>query len=234
LEIEDGKLIIGARVTLEKLAQFSIETLPELANMLWIFGAPQIRHAGTMAGNIANGSPIGDTLPFLFVMEAEIEVYGVRGLRIIPICSFYTGYKQMDMASDELITRIVVPLPKSNETLRLFKVSRREHLDISSLGAAFLVAIESGGDAKSSRVEYARVALGGVGPTTVRLPRSEEFLQGKQLLFETFERAGEIALTEIKPISDVRGSSDFRNQLAENMFLKFYCSLDESESLCAV
>jgi xanthine dehydrogenase small subunit len=234
LEIEDGKLIIGARVTLERLAQFSKDALPELANMLWIFGAPQIRHAGTMAGNIANGSPIGDTLPFLFVMEAEIEVYGVRGPRRIPICSFYTGYKQMDMARDELITRIIVPLPKARETLRLFKVSRREHLDISSLGAAFLVGIESSGDSKLSRVKYARVALGGVGPTTVRLPRSEEFLKGKQLLFETFERAGEIALTEIKPISDVRGSSDFRNQLAENMFLKFYCSLDESESLCAV
>ena len=234
LEIEKDKLIIGARVTLERLAQFSKEVLPELASILWIFGAPQIRHAGTMAGNIANGSPIGDTLPFLFVMEAEVEVYGVNGPRRIPICSFYTGYKQMDVARDELITRIIVPLPKATEVLKLFKVSRREHLDISSLGAAFLVAIEGGASNKSAKVKYARVALGGVGPTTVRLPQSEQFLQGKQLIFETFERAGEIALTEIKPISDVRGSSDFRNQLAENMFLKFFCSLDESESLCAV
>jgi xanthine dehydrogenase small subunit len=219
LKIEDGKLIIGARVTLEKLAQFSMETIPELAKMLWIFGAPQIRHAGTMAGNIANGSPIGDTLPFLFVMEAEVEVYGVHGPRRIPICSFYTGYKQMDMARDELITRIIVPLPKAKETLRLFKVSKREHLDISSLGAAFLVATEGSGEKRLPRIKYARVALGGVGPTTVRLPQAELFLQGKDSSFETFERAGAIALTEIKPISDVRGSSDFRNQLAENMFL---------------
>ncbi len=137
LKIENDKLIVGGRVTLERLAQFSREVLPELADMLWVFGAPQIRHAGTMAGNIANGSPIGDTLPFLFVMEAEVEVYGMGGPRRIPICSFYTGYKQMDLARDELITRIIVPLPKPNAVLRLFKVSRREHLDISSLGAAF-------------------------------------------------------------------------------------------------
>jgi xanthine dehydrogenase small subunit len=238
LTIEHGNLIIGARVTLEQLAQFTIDSVPELSRMLWIFGAPQIRHAGTMAGNIANGSPIGDTLPFLFVMEAEVEVHGVQGSRRIPICSFYTGYKQMDMAPDELITRIIVPLPQSDERLRLFKVSRREHLDISSLGAAFLVATESGGEGSLPRIEYARVALGGVGPTTVRLPRSELYLRGKEFSFETFEQAGVIAVSEISPISDVRGSSDFRNQLAENIFLKFFCSFEDAEdpsaSLCSV
>jgi xanthine dehydrogenase small subunit len=232
---KDNMLIVGAKVTLEQLAEHVKTTIPEFYKILWVFGAPQIRYAGTLAGNIANASPIGDTLPFLFVMEAEVEVIGVHGTRRIPICSLYTGYKQMDLSSDEIITRIFIPLPEPKQTLRLFKVSKREHLDISSFAAAFLVATEAGGNGRNvERIAYARVAFGGVGPVVLRMPETESFLQGKDASFETFDKAGAVALQEITPISDVRGSSDFRKQLAENIFLKFYCSIEEPEALCAV
>ncbi len=228
LTIEGGQLIVGARVTLEELADFVKDSVPEFYKILWVFGAPQIRYAGTLAGNIANGSPIGDTLPFLFAMEAAVEVTGVHGARKIPICSLYKGYKTMDVTSDEIITRIMIPLPTPSETLRLFKVSKREHLDISSLAAAVLISCDAG-SRQSSRIRSARVAFGGVGPTVMRLPLTESYLQGKELKFATFEEAGAIAVSEITPISDVRGSSDFRKQLAENIFLKFYFSLEAPE-----
>jgi xanthine dehydrogenase small subunit len=196
----------------------SIGHLAELANILGIFGSTQIRNTGTLAGNIANGSPIADTLPFLFVMDARLELTGRSGPRIVPINSFYRGYKQLDLAADEIITGIIVPLPQpdSSETLGLYKVSRRKDLDISSFTAA--IRLETGGGV----ITMARVALGGVGPVVVRMPAVEALLEGQTITAELFESAGSLARREIRPISDVRGSRDFRLQLAENIFSKFY------------
>jgi xanthine dehydrogenase small subunit len=235
LKITKDEIIVGCRVTLETLADGLRSVVPEFYDILYVFGAPQIRYAGTLAGNIANGSPIADTLPFLFVMEAEVEVTGTHGQRRIPICSLYTGYKTLDMNPDEIITRIFIPRPKDGEHLRLYKISKREQLDISSFACAFLIAEES---AKTSRtgtepsttgssfsIKYARVSFGGVAPVVLRMTETESFLQGKPATMATFEAASEIALKQIAPISDVRGSSDFRNQLARNIFLKLSHSL---------
>ena len=213
--LDDGALSVGGRVSLTAFEEFIRDLLPELWRMMQLFGSPQIRNAGTLAGNIANASPIADTLPFLYVAEASVELTGSRGSRTVPIGSFYRGYKKLDMAPDELITRIVIPLPKQDETLKLYKVSKRKHLDISSFTAGF--RMEANGTIQSIRIAY-----GGVGPVVLRLKRTEDCLKGKPLALESFEAAGEIARGEITPISDVRGSADFRLQLAENVLLKFY------------
>jgi len=196
----------------------SVDHLAELANILGIFGSPQIKNAGTLAGNIANGSPIADTLPFLLVMEARLEVTGRAGMRVIPINTFYRGYKELDLGAGELITRIIVPLPPSgsHETLGLYKVSRRKDLDISSFTAA--IRLQTTG----AKIDQASVALGGVGPVVLRMPAVEALMKGQAISEALFERAGQLARREIQPISDVRGSRDFRLQLAENIFRKFY------------
>src|SRR5438132_991868 len=93
----------------------------ELAYVLDRVGSPQIKNAGTLAGNIANASPIADTLPFLYVTDARLELAGRSGTRTVPITSFYRGYKTLDLAPDEIITRIIVPLPSRSDTLRLYK-----------------------------------------------------------------------------------------------------------------
>lgn len=217
LTIENGVLTAGARVTLSELEDRMRKDLPQLSELLWLFGSPQIRNAATLAGNIANASPIGDTPPLMFVLEAEIELTSKAGTRRVRINEFYKGYKKMDMQPAEFITRVIVPLPKTGETIKLYKSSKRKHLDISSATAAFRVQLKD-----DDLIESVSIAYGGVGPVIVRLPRTEEFLKGKKLTVSLMREAGEIAVGEITPISDVRGSATFRNQLAKNFLLKFY------------
>jgi xanthine dehydrogenase small subunit len=211
---EDGNQIAaGANVTLAAFEEFVRDRIPELHRMLNIFGSLQIRYAGTLVGNIANGSPIGDTLPYLFVSDAQLELAGLSGTRMVPVNSFYRGYKQFDLRPDEIITRVFVPMVQ--DTVKLYKVSRRRDLDISAFTAAIRLRM-------NGRIEEARIAYGGVAPTVIRLPKTEAFLKGKSPSLDLFERAGELARSEIKPISDVRGSADYRLQLAENILSKFW------------
>src|SRR5262249_2748377 len=227
LRVENGSLIVGAKTSLAALEEFVGELIPELYNILWTFGGPGIKHAGTLAGNIANGSPIADTLPMLFVMDAQIEVQGLSGKRCIKVGSLYTGYKTLDLKPEEIITRIVIPIPKNGETLKLYKISRRKNLDISAFTAAILMTRHG------NTIASIRIAYGGVGPVVVRLPKTEAFLAGQEYKLETFKNAGEVAREEISPISDVRGSAAFRNRLAENMLVKFfYETADEREFVC--
>lgn len=218
---------VGARVSLRRLEEFFQKSLPEFHHILWIFGSPQIRYAGTLAGNIANGSPIADSLPFLFVSGAEVEVAGVKGERRIKVSELYSGYRKMVLTEDEIIVRIHIPMPSKSTILKLYKVSKREHLDISSFTAA--ISLERDGD----KISNARVAYGGVAAVVLKLPKTEEFLNGKTFSLDTFRQAGEIAVKEITPISDVRGSRDYRLQLAANIMEKFFFeTADEKELVC--
>jgi xanthine dehydrogenase small subunit len=222
IEHDGDLLVVGAGVSLSRLENAVRTLIPELHQLLNVFGSPQIKNAGTLAGNIANGSPIGDTLPFLFVMGAEVELTGTGGSRRVDINCLYTGYKRMAVGNDEIITRIFIPLPKPEEMLKLYKVSRRSHLDIATFMAAFRMTMRGG------TIDSIRIAYGGVGPVILRLSKTEAFLQGGALSEARFRQAGELALEEITPMSDVRGSRDFRNQLARNILLKFYQEICES------
>jgi xanthine dehydrogenase small subunit len=210
LRAEGDTIVAGANVTLAQLESFVKDRIPELHKILCIFGSPQIKNAGTLVGNIANGSPIGDTLPYLFVSGATLELSSGRTL---PIDRFYLGYKKFDLAADELIVRVRVPVVA--DTLRLYKVSRRKDLDISAFTAAIRLRMDG------ASVAQAWIAYGGVAPTVIRMTRTEEFLKGKELSVEVCKHAGRIAREEVKPISDVRGSAGYRAQLAENIMAKF-------------
>lgn len=220
---EEGKrvLVAGGRASLYALEKFCQEQddahLREFYRILWVFGSPQIRQAGTLAGNIANGSPIADSLPMLMACDAQIEASSHRGVRRIALREFYLGYKKLALALDEIITRIFIPIPDAGEILKLYKVSRREHLDISSFTAALRIAVDSAG-----KISKARVILGGVDATVHSIPDAEAALVGQPHDLQTYQKAGKIAAASIKPLTDVRGSSDFRAQLAENIFSKFY------------
>ncbi|HEV7922197.1 MAG TPA: FAD binding domain-containing protein [Thermoanaerobaculia bacterium] len=211
---EGGVIVAGANATLADFERFVEKRIPELFHILNIFGSPQIRNAGTLAGNIANGSPIADTLPYLFVSDAELELTGTEGTRRVPVNQFYLGYKKFDLQPDELITRVFVPVVR--DTLRLYKVSRRRDLDISAFTAAFRVTVDGGS------IATARIAYGGVGPVVLRMAKTEAALLGKPATLATFEAAAPIARAEVTPISDVRGSRDYRLQLAENILSKFW------------
>ena len=216
ITLDGGALHVGGRASLARFEEAVRDLVPELREIMDRFGSPQIKNAGTLAGNIANASPIADSLPFLFVTNASLELTGLAGTRTVPIADFYLGYKKLALRADEIITKISIPLPAASDTLRLYKISKRSHLDISSFTAAMLMRGANG------RIESIRIAYGGVGPVVLRLPKTEAFLAGRQLALETFTAAGEIARGEVAPITDVRGSKDFRLQLAENILCRFY------------
>jgi xanthine dehydrogenase small subunit len=214
--LEDHALLVGGCATLSRFEGVVRELVPALREILDRFGSPQIRNAGTLAGNIANASPIADSLPFLFVMQAELLLAGSSGQRRVPIGEFYLGYKKLDLRPDEIIVQIRIPLPRNGDTLRLYKISKRSHLDISSFTAAMLL------QRSGARIDSMRLAYGGVAPVVMRLPKTEAFLAGRTFEEQTFQRAGEIARGEVAPISDVRGSREYRLQLAENILNRFY------------
>ncbi len=214
---DGGRAIVaGARASWTQLLELCQDEVPQFAEILSVFGSPQIRHVGTIGGNIINASPIADSIPFLFVTEAELELAGPSGRRKVNINNFYQGYKKFDLKSDELLASIRIPLPQPSEILRLFKVTRRRDLDISTFTAA--VRLKLDGDT----ISQAAVSYGAVAPTVLRLRKTEQFLTGKPFTDETMDEAGEQAIAEITPISDVRGTADYRYQLARNVLLKLY------------
>jgi len=216
IQLEGGRLVVGGRVSLAQFESVVRDVVPSMRTIMDRFGSPQIKNAGTLAGNIANASPIADTLPFLFVTDAQLELTGASGPRVVNIRDFYLGYKKLDLRADEIITRILIPLPQDGDTLRLYKISKRSHLDISTFTAAMLMRRTDG------RIDSMRLAYGGVAPVVLRLKKTEEFLAGKPVTRDTFAAAGEVARGEIAPISDVRGSKDMRLVLAENILTKFF------------
>ena len=129
----------GANTTWAQIEKFARDAWPELYKLVVRFGSPQIRNVATLVGNVAHGSPIADALPFLLVMDAELEVVSAVRRRGLKINRFYKGYKVTELAADEIITRVHVPLPPADELLRLYKVSRRNDLDIATFGAAIRV-----------------------------------------------------------------------------------------------
>ena len=219
----DDTVVIGANVTWTQIEAFARDAWPEFHRIVVRFGSPQIRNVATMVANVAHGSPIADSLPFLFVADAELELVGRAGQRRVKINDFYRGYKVKDLAPEEIITHVRIPHFASDDLLKLYKVSRRNDLDIATFGAAMRIR------KVDDRIARAHLAYSGVAPTVVRLPRTEAYLQGKRFSEETFAAAGQMARSEIQPISDVRGSRDFRWRLAEKILLKFYFDCTEAE-----
>jgi xanthine dehydrogenase small subunit len=216
VSVEGDRLVLGARASWTTIEGLCQRLVPQFHEIVSLFGSPQIRNVGTIGGNIVNASPIADSLPFLFVMEAQLELESSAGTRQVNINDFYLGYKQLDLEPGELLTRVLVPLPEENEILRLYRVSRRRDLDISSFTAAIRMRLDG------HMISDAKIAYGAVGPTILRAQRTEDFLCGLPFTEATMRQAGDFAVDEVAPISDVRGSADYRYQLTRNVLLKFY------------
>jgi xanthine dehydrogenase small subunit len=216
VKVNADSIYVGAAASLTALEQAALEHLPELGRFLAWFGSPLIKNAGTLGGNLVTGSPIGDTLPALMALEAEIDLAGVAGTRRVPISQFYTGYRKTVLAPDELVTGVRIPLPRPGETFKLYKVSRRKDLDISGFGAAIWMRQSNG------TVDDIRIFYGGVGPMVLRMTRAEDVIRGHAPTLERFEEAGRAAHEQVTPITDVRGSEGYRRTLAENILLKFW------------
>lgn len=217
VEVENGALVLGARATWAQVALVAEQSVPELAKLLRRWASPQLRNVGTVAGNLVKASPISDSLPFLLVCEATIELESASGARQVSVADFLGGGP--NLRADELVRRVVVPLPLEGETLRIFKVAKRRAFARSIVSAAFVLKQREG------TIESLKVAVGGAAPGAIRLPQTETFLRGQPLAPATWREAGERAQSEIAPYSDYEAGSEYRRQLVANLFRKFGATL---------
>lgn len=219
-------LWIGAQTTLTEFESLCADGYPEFSRLLRVFASPQIKNQGTLLGNVLNGSPIGDSLPPLLVLNAELHLASKKGTRVVPINSFYKGYKTFDMQPDELATGLFIPALGADWKSKFYKVSLRKDLDISAVTFAGAFKVENG------KIAEARIALGGVGPTATRLPALEDDLRGQDFNGDVLKQAGKKARLLIKPLSDLRASEAYRLQVVENLFQKFFLENVNEEELC--
>ena len=210
-------LTFGAGVKVNDVMQQSRRDLPALSGMLGVFGAEQIRNVATIGGNIGTASPIGDILPVLIAYSAKIVLQGKGGKRTVRADKFATGYRKTERKPDEIITAITLPIPSKSLKVQSYKVSKRRDLDIATVSAAFCLDVDDGGMVKDSILAY-----GGMAERSKRAEVTERFLKGKPWIRSTVENAQQWIDKDFSPISDVRGSAEFRKVVAKNLLLKFW------------
>ena len=226
IEETDGWLEVGAAVTHGRVMERLAALHPDLGELLRRFASVQIRNTGTLGGNIANGSPIGDSMPALIALGAELVLRRGDGRRRLPIEDFYPGYRQTALQGGEFIERIRIPLPAPGQTLRCYKVSKRFDQDISAVCGAFLLSLRDG------QVAAIRIGFGGVAPVPARARRTEEALRGRPWTQASIDAAANALESEFQPISDMRASADYRRLVSVRLLQK--CFLETGDSATAV
>jgi CO/xanthine dehydrogenase FAD-binding subunit len=201
-----GALVIGALATYSDLIRSRMvrRRLPMLVAASREVGGPQIQNRGTIGGNVANGSPAGDTLPVLAAADAVVVLQSAEAERRVPFTGFYTGYRASVLMPGELITAIEVPPVEGVQWFR--KVGARAAQTISKVVMAAV------------RAEHPRIAVGAVAPTVLRARRTEEALAGGASIAE----AQRVLAEEIQPIDDVRSTAAYRRQVAVNLLARFW------------
>ncbi len=210
-------IAIGAAVTLTEAFARLTAQWPSLAEFAHRFAGLPVRNSGTLGGNVANGSPIGDSMPLLIALRAQVVLASqARGERALPLEALYTGYRQNVMAADELLVRIVVPKPAPSEQIKAYKISKRFDDDISAVCLVLKLDIADG------TVQRASIGAGGVAATPVRAQQTEAALQGQPWTEATVQQAIRVLQAEFSPISDMRASGDYRRTVLGNLLQRFW------------
>ena len=214
-----GHLRIGAAATLEDAFAALQAQWPQLQKFAARFAGLPVRNSGTLGGNVANGSPIGDSMPLLLALNAQVVLASVRGERSLPLEQLYTGYRQNVMTADELVTRIDVPLPPADSStrhLRAYKISKRQDDDISAVCLVIHLAIQDGVVAQAS------IGAGGVAATPARAVQTEAALLGQPWNAATVQLAQAALQAEFSPISDMRASGAYRSHVLGSLLQRFW------------
>ena len=211
--IERGaqSLSIGAAVPLTEAFDALAESRPQLKPFFDRFAGLPVRESGTLGGNVANGSPIGDSMPLLIALGATLVLASTRGERTLPIEDFYLAYRKTALAPDEVLARIEVPQPTPHEWLRADKISKRFEDDISAVCLAVALQVED------DRIHSARIGAGGVAAVPARAMQTEAALAGQQCAEAIFDAAASVLEAEFKPLSDMRASSAYRRAVLGNL-----------------
>jgi CO/xanthine dehydrogenase FAD-binding subunit len=220
VEVASSHVLIGALATYSQLKRNSVlqDEFPLLCQAASETGSIANQNRGTIGGNIANASPAADSPPALLVYDAELELASKRGARWIPYWRFHTGYKQMDLAPDEIICRI--RLPRRDKQWRQYyrKVGTRRAQAISKVCFAGVAKLVDG------RVRDIRIALGSVAPTVLRCVKTEELLLGSASSSRVKEAQEQLA-AEMSPVDDFRSNAKYRSHVGQNLLAEFLLQL---------
>ena len=222
---EGAELYIGAGASLEAAWSALVARVPSLTDVWLRFASLPIRHAGTMGGNVANGSPIGDSPPVLMALDAQIELRKGERVRRMPLQDFYLDYMKNQLESGEFVQGLAVQLAAMQRQVRAYKISKRFDCDISALCAGF--AIELDGE----RVKSIRLAFGGMAATVKRAAGAEAALLGKPFNAENVKAAQAALAQDFKPMSDMRASADYRLKVAQNLIQRLWLETRSEQPL---
>ncbi len=221
--VNGSAIEIGAAATVAAAMDTLTEYYPSLDELFRRYGSVQVRNLATIGGNVANGSPIGDSPPALIALNARLVITCAGGSRTLPAEDFFIDYGRQDLAPGEFLERIDLPLPVAGQDFRVYKISKRFHQDISAVCGAFSLISDNG------VIQSARICFGGMAATPRRAPQCEQALTGKSLTGEVIEEARRALLQDFAPITDFRGSSDYRALVAGNLLERLAGELSGSD-----
>ena len=224
---DDHSINIGAMVSLNDAFTIIAAHYPQIKQQWVRFASNPIRNAGTLGGNIANGSPIGDSMPWLIALGTQINLSNQQASRTLALEDFYLDYMQTDLAQDEIVEQIIVPKPDQAQHFRTYKLSRRYDSDISAISAGFSLKLE--GDI----VTDIKIAFGGVAAIPKRARAAEQQLLGIRWNESAIHKAMAILVSEFTPLSDMRASAENRVQSMQNLLYRFYLETQPGKPMLA-
>ena len=211
--VQEGRRFLGATLPMEDLC-----ALPPFGEYLPCVASGPVRQRATVVGNLVNASPIGDFTIMLLALGASLGIRGPAGMRELALPKFFRGYKDLDLAEEEVVEWVAFPEPPPG-SFHFEKVARRQNLDIASLNAAGVLTADGG------RVREARLAAGGVAPVPLYLGLASGYLSGRDVSPAALSQTLRLAQEEAAPISDVRGSADYRRQLLKRLLIAIFLRL---------
>jgi len=216
IEVGEMALAIGAGVTYTAAFDALADRWPDFGELLRRLGGRQVRNTGTIGGNIANGSPIGDSPPALIALDATLVLRRGKAQRRLPLENFFLDYGKQDRAPGEFVKAIEIPLDTGPEELRCYKISKRFDQDISAICGALNIRVENG------TVQRARIAFGGMAATPKRATSVEAALVGQAWTEATIDAALPAFAEDFTPISDMRASANYRLRVAQNLLRRYF------------
>jgi xanthine dehydrogenase small subunit len=225
LEVDpvQNRLEIGAAVSYSDAMDILGEYYPDITPMLSRLGAVQVRNAGTIGGNIANGSPIGDMPPPLIALKAQLVLRSASGRRELDLEDYFIEYGKQDLRPGEFIEKVLLPLHGDQQLFRVYKLSKRFDQDISSVCAAFALRLDD------DEVAEIRICYGGMAGIPARARGAQRALLGKKWTRENIERAKLAMANDFQPLTDWRASREYRMRAAQNLLQRFFLETTASE-----
>ena len=219
IRVNKNYIEVGATTSLLVFENEIKKYYPDFYSVLKRYGSVQIRSVGTIGGNIATASPIGDTLPILLSLNAEVLIEGINKRKLVPINNFFIGYRKTKLKKNEFIRSIKIPLFKKN-IFKAFKISKRFDDDISSICGSFNFEIIN------NKIKQAYIAYGGMAAVPKRARACEEILKNKLLTINTFIKAKDYLEKDFMPIGDMRASKEYRLEVAKNLLIKCFVEIN--------